>query len=291
MPVGTPARPLIDALERASILDAPAKALAKQVRGLLKDDALKATISGTWLGHPAHPPLTDLVIGSLLSASLLDLLAPRAGARAAQRLIMVGIAAGAPTAVTGLSDWADTELGDEGMRRVGLAHAVANASALLLYSASLMARRRGARVRGTLLALAGVTVLGGSGYLGGHMTYVRGIGVNQTAFDPGLEDWTPVAAGVDLADGKPHLADVGGTPVLLVRHDGRVYAIHDRCGHRGCPLSESDVDGHVVTCFCHGSKFDIRDGTLLRGPATVAQPAFDAREVDGRIELRRVTRG
>lgn len=291
MPVSTPARPLIDALEGASILDVPAQALAKRVRELLAPEKLKAAISGTWLGHPVHPPSTDLVIGSLLSASLLDLLAPRAGARAAQRLITVGVAAAIPTAVTGFSDWADTELSDEGVRRVGLVHAEANFSALLLYCASLIARRRGARIRGTLLALAGAGVLGGSGYLGGHMAYVRGVGVNQTAFDTGPEDWTAVPAGVELTDGQPHSADVEDTPVLLLRRDGRVYAIHDRCVHRGCLLSEGDLDGNVITCSCHGSQFDIRDGTLLRGPATTSQPALEVRETDGQIEVRKVTRG
>lgn len=94
-----------------------------------------------------------------------------------------------------------------------------------------------------------------------------------------------------MADGQPHSADVDDTPVLLVRHDGRTYAIHDRCTHRGCLLSEGDLDGNVITCPCHGSQFDIRDGTLLRGPATVSQPAFEVREADGHLEVRRATRG
>jgi nitrite reductase/ring-hydroxylating ferredoxin subunit/uncharacterized membrane protein len=291
VPVSTPGRPLINALERANVLDAPAQSLAKGVRELVAAKKLKEAISGTWLGHPVHPPLTDLVIGSFVSASVLDLIAPRAGARAAQRLIMLGIAAAVPTAVTGFSDWADTELSDEGVRRVGLVHAQANVSALLLYSASLVARWRGARVKGRLLALAGVGVLGSSGYLGGHMAYVRGVGVNQTAFDSGPQDWTTVGTGADLADGEFRSADANGTPVMLARRDGRIYAIHDRCGHRGCLLSEGDLDNHVITCSCHGSQFDIRDGTLLRGPATVSQPALDVRDAGGHIEVRSVTRG
>ena len=173
--------------------DAPAQALAGTVREWLSDDTVKSAVRGAWLGHPVHPPLTDVVLGSFLSESLLALVAPRSGARAAQRLISLGIAAAAPTALTGFSDWADTELSDEGVRRVGLVHAGTNVSALLLYIASLVARRRGARLRGSLLALAGAGLLGGSALLGGHMAYVRGVGVNQTAFDPGPENWTPVS--------------------------------------------------------------------------------------------------
>jgi nitrite reductase/ring-hydroxylating ferredoxin subunit/uncharacterized membrane protein len=292
MPTSTPPRPLADALERAGLLDAPAKILAKQVRKLVGGEPLKDAVSGSWLGHPVHPPLTDLVIGSFVSASVLDLLAPRTGARAARRLIAVGIVAALPTALTGISDWADTELADEGVRRVGLVHAGANVSALLLYSASLSARWRGARLRGALLALTGAGVLGAGGYLGGHMAYVRGVGVNQTTFDPGPGEWTAVMSSGELRDGQPRAATAAQTPVLLVRSAEGIHAIHDRCGHRGCLLSEGKFDGrHTVTCSCHGSRFDVRDGTVLNGPATSSQPAFEARESGGQVEVRRISRG
>ncbi|MGB3895205.1 Rieske 2Fe-2S domain-containing protein [Mycolicibacter sinensis] len=282
-----PERRLTKMLEQAGALDGPAKTIAAKVRVLTGQGRLKDVISGTGLGHPAHPPLTDVVIGSFLSALLLDLLAPRTGATAANRLTAVGIAAFAPTALTGISDWADTELSDEASRRVGLVHAGANSAALLMYCASLVNRMRGRRLRAALLGLGGAAALSTGGYLGGHLAYSRGVGVNQTVFDPGPEDWTLVLTGAELAERQLHSADADGTPVLLVRVEGNVFAIHDRCGHRGCLLSEGQLDGTVVTCSCHGSRFDIRDGALLRGPATGAQPALQCRDVDGRIEVRR----
>lgn len=275
-------------LEQLKALDEPGKAVAKKVRELLGGGRLKEAVSGTGLGHPAHPPLTDVVIGSFMSASLLDLIAPQAGATSA-RLIALGIAASAPTALTGVSDWADTELSDDGVRRVGMVHAAANVSALLTYAASLLARRRGARARGALLALTGASLLTAGGYLGGHMAYVRGVGVNQTVFDPGPQEWTPVLNSSELQDGKLHSVHAEGTPVMLVRQNNTTYAIHDRCSHRGCLLSDGDLDGTTVTCGCHGSQFDVRDGTLLRGPATTSQPTMEVREADGRVEVRRVT--
>jgi len=282
-----PGRRLPRALERTAVLDGPAKTIAARVRALTGKGPLKDAISGTGLGHPAHPPMTDLVIGSFLSALLVDLLAPRAGAAAANRLTAVGIAAFAPTAVTGISDWADTELSDEASRRVGLIHAGANTGALLMYSASLAHRLRGRRLRATLLGLGGAVTLGLGGYLGGHLAYARGVGVDQTVFDPGPDGWVPVLDSAELVDGQLHSADADGTPVLLVRHAGNVFAIHDRCGHRGCLLSKGELDGTMVTCSCHGSRFDIRDGTLLRGPATGGQPALQCRDNGGRIEVRR----
>lgn len=49
------------------------------------------------------------------------------------------------------------------------------------------------------------------------------------------------------------------------------------------------LDGHTVTCFCHGSKFDVRDGSLLRRSS--AQPTFESRENDGKIEVRKPADG
>jgi len=63
--------------------------------------------------------------------------------------------------------------------------------------------------------------------------------------------------------------------------------MHDRCSHRGCLLSKGRIDGEVVECVCHGSRFRLEDGSIERGPATQAQPSFDVRERDGQIQVRR----
>jgi nitrite reductase/ring-hydroxylating ferredoxin subunit/uncharacterized membrane protein len=290
MPVSTPLRPVVDALEQAQALDSPAKAIGKIVRDLVPAGKPKEALSGTWLGHAVHPPLTDVVIGSFISASLLDVLDPDS-TTASERLIAVGLAAAIPTALTGAGDWADSEIADEGVRRVGIVHAGANVSALLLYAGSLAARRNGARGRGAALALAGAAVLTVSGYLGGHMSYTRGVGPNQTAFDPGPEEWTATLASAELREGEPTAVVADETPVLLIRRGERIHALHDRCSHRGCSLSEGDLEGDVLTCACHGSEFDIKDGSVLRGPATAGQPVLDAREAGGRIEVRLRARG
>jgi nitrite reductase/ring-hydroxylating ferredoxin subunit/uncharacterized membrane protein len=247
--------------------------------------AAKDAISGTWLGHAVHPPLTDVVIGAFLSASLLDLTARDSG-DASERLLQIGLLAALPTAVTGAGDWADSEPADERVRRVGLVHAAVNVSALALAAGSLVARRRGSPGAGRALAAAGNGALAAGGLLGGHMSFTRGVGPNQTAFDAGPGDWTAVAGAGDLPDGELVPGVAGDTPVLLVRHRDGVHAIHDRCSHRGCSLSEGEIEGHVVTCPCHGSRFDVRDGSVVRGPATAEQPAYEAREDGGRVMVR-----
>jgi nitrite reductase/ring-hydroxylating ferredoxin subunit/uncharacterized membrane protein len=282
----SPFDPAVKAVEGLSALDSPAKAIAKKVRDTLNPGGgLKDVLSGTWLGHALHPVLTDVTIGAFMSATLLDLLG--GDDESAQKLLGVGIASYGPTALTGVNDWADAEPVDDRVRRVGITHAASNAVAFSLYTASLRARRRGDTGRGKLLALAGTGVMGAAGYLGGHLSLVRGVGPNQTAFDEGPSDWTDAMAANDLEQGKPTGVVVGDTPVLLMRHGDHFHAIHDRCSHRGCPLSDmGEVEKETITCQCHGSQFSLRDGSVLRGPATAPQPAYDVRERDGRLELR-----
>jgi nitrite reductase/ring-hydroxylating ferredoxin subunit/uncharacterized membrane protein len=288
----TPIEPIVQGIESASLLDAPGKAVGKLIRGVLSSpQKLKDAISGTWLGHAVHPMLTDVVIGSFTSATLLDLLGGEDASEAAERLIAVGIAAYAPTAVTGASDWADTEIADERVRRVGLVHAAGNLVALSLYTASLARRRQGDRTQGVILGALGVTVLMGGGYLGGHMSLRKGVGPDQTVFDPGPTDWTPAADAAQLTEGKPTRVVVDDTPVLLLKQGESTYAIHDRCSHRGCSLSDGEVQGDEIVCACHGSRFSLRNGELINGPATTAQPAFQVRENQNRLEIRRLTPG
>ena len=283
-------RPLMDALVgrlgAAEALDAPAAAVSGQVRERLGAGGLKDLLSGTWLGHPLHPVLTDVVIGTWTSATILDLIGGRGSRGAAERLIGVGIAAAVPTAASGSSDWADSTVGDAQVRRVGLVHAAANVAALGLYGASLLARRRGRHHRGVGLGAAGAGLIVGSSYLGGHLTFARGIGVDQTVFDRQPVEWTDTVAADDLTEGEPRVTTIGGTEVMLVRADGAVRALDDRCCHRGGPLHEGEVGGGTVTCPWHGSVFRLEDGSVERGPGTYPQPAYDTRVQDGRIQIR-----
>lgn len=283
----TPLEPLVAQLESADGLDSIGQTLGKAIRDNLGSGQLKDALSGTWLGHAVHPMLTDVVIGSFTSASLLDLLAPGAES-ASERLIAVGLLAYLPTAAAGANDWADSEAVDDGVRRIGLAHAGCNAVGATLYAASWRARRNGARRFGALLGFAGMGVMAAGGYLGGYLSLSQGVGPAQTVFDPGPVDWTPAADASVLPEGRPIRVVVDDTPVLLLNQGQNIYAIHDRCSHRGCSLSDGEVEGDEVVCACHGSRFSIRDGAVRHGPATAAQPAFQTRVQGGRIEIRRL---
>lgn len=283
------AHELTERLGEVEAVDAVATPLGKQVRSLLSAPKLKDLLGGTWLGHAVHPLLTDVVIGTWMSAAILDFAGGEDAEGGADRLVAAGVAAYPVVALTGVHDWADGELGDASVRRVGLVHAASNGLGVALQLASLAARRRGARGQGVALSMAAMGAVGLGGYLGGHLSYARGQGVDQTVFDAGPEEWTFAGSGGELPEGESVAVDVDGTPVLLVRQGGAVRALHDRCSHRGCSLAEGRIDGDVVECPCHGSRFRLADGGIERGPATSPQPAFETRETGGRIELRRTS--
>jgi nitrite reductase/ring-hydroxylating ferredoxin subunit len=82
---------------------------------------------------------------------------------------------------------------------------------------------------------------------------------------------------------------VDETPVLLVKDGERIFAIHDRCSHRGCSLSQGELEGEEIVCGCHGSRFDLKDGSVKHGPATAPQPFFQVRDRDGIVEVRLIS--
>ena len=88
-------------LENARALDVPVRALEPAVRALFGTGTRGSVLRGEWLGHAVHPVLTDVVIGTWTSASVLDVIGGRDSAVAAQRLIGTGLMAAAPTAWTG----------------------------------------------------------------------------------------------------------------------------------------------------------------------------------------------
>jgi nitrite reductase/ring-hydroxylating ferredoxin subunit/uncharacterized membrane protein len=275
----------IDRLERSPRIDPLVGALDAVWSRVLPKGKARDVLHGTWLGHPLHPVLTDIPIGAWTSALLLDLFGGERGRGASRTLVGVGLAAAVPTAVSGAADW--TALGEiERPKRVGAVHAVANGSATLFYAASWLARRRGDHRRGTALGLAGAALVGAGGYLGGHLAYRNAVGVDHAHGETGPEEWTDVGNLRELPMREPVRRRVGDADVLLYRIGSTVRAIAATCSHMGGPLERGEIDEECVTCPWHGSTFDLRDGAVVRGPATAPQPSYEVRVVGRTVQLR-----
>jgi nitrite reductase/ring-hydroxylating ferredoxin subunit len=71
----------------------------------------------------------------------------------------------------------------------------------------------------------------------------------------------------DVVKNEMRVFDVAGTKVSIASALGGLYAFDDTCTHKGCSLAKGKFDGTTVTCPCHGSRFDVTSGAVLRGPA------------------------
>jgi nitrite reductase/ring-hydroxylating ferredoxin subunit len=80
--------------------------------------------------------------------------------------------------------------------------------------------------------------------------------------------------------GEMKCLDVDGARVAVANVAGSLYGFSDTCTHRGCPLSEGTLSGTVITCPCHGSRFDIVSGDVVRGPARDPLDVYRVR-IDG----------
>src|SRR3954464_13435508 len=157
---------VLDRLSEVSTFDKSLEAARTAVNKALRPQALKALSHGTWLGHPLHPVIAMVPVGTWLSAGILDVLPPTRPAATA--LIGTGVAASLPAALAGSADWSEQ---DDAVRRLGAVHAVANVAALGLYVGSLVARGKGNGGLGRLLAYSGLGIASGSAAIGGHMSY------------------------------------------------------------------------------------------------------------------------
>jgi len=164
----------MDRLEQAEALD-PAVSRLGTLASKIGSGPSGAFWRGEWLGHALHPVLTDLPLGCWLSSALLDITTGAASKRESQRLVGLGLLCALPTAVSGLAEFDRTSTPES--KRVALVHAAGNTAVLGLYAFSWRARYRGHHLRGVALGLLGGVTAIGTGYLGGHLSFTRGVGV------------------------------------------------------------------------------------------------------------------
>ena len=165
-------------VESADVLDR-AGAWVGRAAALLPSGRAGDWLRGKPVGHAAHPFLTDVPIGLWTAGVVLDLRGRPQESQAADALIALGVAGAVPAAVTGLAEWRALGRRDA---RTGTLHAMLNVLALTLYSASLVARARGARPTGVGLSLAATGVTAASGFLGGHLAIARKAGSRDPEF-------------------------------------------------------------------------------------------------------------
>ncbi|OBF75213.1 (2Fe-2S)-binding protein [Mycobacterium sp. 852002-51613_SCH5001154] len=249
-------------------------------------------LHGVWLGHPVHPPLASLTSGALGTTVALDALSllpgqpateVRDASKFASRALGVGILASIGSAVTGVTDWQHTHESD---RRVGAVHGLVNLVATGLYAQSWWDRRRGRHGRGIALTALGYGITVAGSYLGGALVFESGIGIDQSGARLRTAEWTPVLPAASL-NGKPVRVEVDGVGLVVCQTSpGEVAAFGELCPHLAAPMADGWIDRGRLVCPWHGSWFAAETGYVLRGPAAAPLPCYQARLVNGMVEVR-----
>ncbi|RPI27505.1 MAG: DUF2231 domain-containing protein [Chloroflexota bacterium] len=269
---------------------------------------LKALLQGKPFGHPLHPALVHFPIGLLILSLLLDIAArlwtDQEGLyQAAFYTMAFGTVAGALAAIAGFADWTDIRR-DHPAKKTATTHMLLNLTALALFGINLFLRSRQPGLAGTSLvylglSLAGVGIILVSGYLGGKMVYEDGIGAGRhrrhtptptetirVSGRDAQEGWAPVYDAEAMKDGETLRVDYDGKIIAIAKQGGEVYAFQEFCTHRYGPLSEGKICDHQVECPWHRSRFDIRSGKVVEGPAKVDMKTYKVAIREGKIFIR-----
>ena len=76
-----------------------------------------------------------------------------------------------------------------------------------------------------------------------------------------------------------------GTRVTLANVAGTIFAIDDTCTHRGCSLGDGKLEGSTIQCACHGSRFDVTNGAVVRGPAEEPVRSYPVHVANGEVQV------
>jgi len=252
---------------------------------------LKDLLNGTWLGHPLHPAVTDVPIGALLVAVVLDLAAQP---DAAFWALLVGQLTFLASVLTGLADYTDA---DGTARTRATIHGTVMVVGGGFTAASLILRTGGATdgILPTALLIVGFLVIAAGAYIGGDIVFVLGNMVSRHAFRGAGTKWVRLDTG-DLTDlatlphATPTKARAGINDLLLVRIGTTVHALHAVCSHAGGPLPQGEIVDGCIECPWHGSRFRLDNGQVTQGPALYDQPTYEIRAAEGGgYEVRRAT--
>jgi len=249
---------------------------------------LQDFLNGSWLGHPLHAVLVDVVVGGYTMLIVLDLLGLVAHVDVEPAgIIILGLTtlAGLSAGLSGLTDFKDTATGDE--RNVTVLHGTINLIAIALYAVAFVMRATGVLDGSRYVAIIGYLIISVGAYIGGHVVFKYGYMVNHNAFARGkrAKEFTAVLPAAELADAKPTKAMLGATALVLVRRGDVVHALKETCSHAGGPLSEGELEGDAIVCPWHASHFRLADGHVLDGPAGTRQIRYAARINAGQVEV------
>lgn len=67
----------------------------------------------------------------------------------------------------------------------------------------------------------------------------------------------------NIKEGKMVALELEGKSIMVTKIDDKYFAVEDRCPHLKCKLHGGNLNGKIVTCPCHGAKFDVTTGKMV----------------------------
>ena len=99
-------------------------------------------------------------------------------------------------------------------------------------------------------------------------------------------EFANVATKKDLPKGEMQAVEINGKQILIANIENEYYAITNKCTHRGCKLSKGKLNGEVVKCPCHGSRFNVKTGEVVGGPATKSELKYEVKIEEDQIQIK-----
>jgi nitrite reductase/ring-hydroxylating ferredoxin subunit len=100
------------------------------------------------------------------------------------------------------------------------------------------------------------------------------------------QEFVKVAQASEIPADKMKMVDYKGQPICLANVKGKYFAIRNTCTHLGGPLAQGKLDGHIVECPWHGSRFDLATGEVKRGPAQTPEKVYEVKMEGATILIR-----
>ncbi len=70
----------------------------------------------------------------------------------------------------------------------------------------------------------------------------------------------------EIPEGTIKVVSIQDKELIVVNYEGNYYAINRICTHMGGDLSKGKLEGKIITCPRHGSRFDVTTGKSISGP-------------------------
>jgi nitrite reductase/ring-hydroxylating ferredoxin subunit len=67
----------------------------------------------------------------------------------------------------------------------------------------------------------------------------------------------------ELKESEPSFVSLGGISIILIKKEGRLYTLRNKCSHMWCSFKGARLEGYILKCPCHDWRYDIRTGEFI----------------------------